>query len=35
VVVVAIEIEWVLGELEETPYEPMKEEQDEITFGTN
>jgi hypothetical protein len=31
VVVVTIEIEHVLGELRETPYEPMKEEHDEIT----
>jgi len=33
VVVAATEIERVLGELRETPYESMKEEQDEITFG--
>ncbi len=33
VVVVVIEIERVLGELRWTPYEPMKEEHDEITFG--
>jgi len=32
VVVAAIEIERVLGELGETPYEPIKEEQDETTF---
>jgi hypothetical protein len=28
-VIVVAEIEHVLGELGETPYEPMKEEQDE------
>jgi hypothetical protein len=33
VVVVAAKIECVLGELGETPYEPMKEEHDETTFG--
>jgi hypothetical protein len=33
VVVVVTKIEHVLGELGETPYEPMKEEQDETTFG--
>ncbi len=33
VVVVVVEIECVLGELEGTPYEPMKEEQDETMFG--
>jgi hypothetical protein len=32
VVVVVTKIEWVLGELGETPYKPMKEEQNEITF---
>ncbi len=31
-VVVAVEIERVLGELGETPYEPIKEKQDETTF---
>jgi len=31
VVVAVTKIEWVLGEFRETPYEPMKEEQDEIT----
>ncbi len=30
VVIVAVEIERVLGKLGETPYEPMKEEHDEI-----
>ncbi len=33
VVVIVVEIECVLGELGETPYEPMKEEQDETMFG--
>jgi hypothetical protein len=33
VVTVIIEIERVLGELGETPYEPMKEEQEETMFG--
>jgi len=33
VVVAVIEMERVLGELEETPYKPMKEEQDERVFG--
>jgi hypothetical protein len=33
VVVVAAEIERVLGKLGETPYELMKEEQDETMFG--
>jgi hypothetical protein len=33
VVVAIAEIEQVLGELGETPYKPMKEEQDEIIFG--
>ncbi len=28
--VVVVEIEWVLEELEGTPYEPMREEQDEM-----
>jgi hypothetical protein len=32
VVTIAVEIEHVLGELGETPYEPMKEEQDETMF---
>lgn len=32
-IVATIEIERVLGELGEIPYEPMKEEQDEMTFG--
>jgi hypothetical protein len=32
VVVAAIGIECVLGELQETPYEPMKEEEDETMF---
>jgi hypothetical protein len=31
VVVVAVEIERVLGEFKETPYKPMKEEHDETT----
>jgi hypothetical protein len=31
VVVVVAKIEHVLGELRETPYEPMKEEHDETT----
>jgi hypothetical protein len=31
VVVVVVEIEHVLGEMGETPYEPMKEEHDETT----
>jgi hypothetical protein len=31
--VVVVDIEWVLGDLRETPYEPMKEEQDETTSG--
>jgi len=30
-VVLVVEIEQVLGEFRETPYEPMKEEQDETT----
>jgi hypothetical protein len=33
VVVVVVEIERVLGKLGETPYELMKEEQDETMFG--
>jgi len=33
VVVVVAEIEHVLGEMGETPYEPMKEEHDETTSG--
>jgi hypothetical protein len=33
VVVVIVKIEQVLGKLEETPYEPMKEEHDETTSG--
>ncbi len=33
VVVVVVEIERILGELGETPYEPMKEEHDETTSG--
>jgi hypothetical protein len=33
VVVVVVEIKRVLGELGETPYEPMKEEHDEIMSG--
>jgi hypothetical protein len=33
VIVAAIGIECVLGELRETPYEPMKEEEDETMFG--
>ncbi len=32
-VIVVVEIECVLGELRETPYEPMKEEQDETMSG--
>ncbi len=32
VVIVVVEIERVLGELGETPYEPIKEKQDETTF---
>jgi hypothetical protein len=33
VVVTTVEIEQVLGKLGETPYEPMKEEQDETMSG--
>ncbi len=33
VVVIVVEIEHVLGELGETPYEPMKEEHDETMYG--
>jgi hypothetical protein len=33
VVVVVVKIKHVLGELGETPYEPMKEEHDETTSG--
>ncbi len=33
VVVVATKIERVLGQLGGTPYEPMKEEKDEMAFG--
>jgi hypothetical protein len=33
VVVVTTEIERLLGQLGEIPYEPMKEEQDEMAFG--
>jgi hypothetical protein len=32
-VIVAIEIERVLGDLGETPYEPLKEEKDEDVIG--
>ncbi len=31
--IVAIEIERVLGDLGETPYEPLKEEKDEDVIG--
>jgi hypothetical protein len=33
IIVATIKIEQVLGELEETPYEPMREEQDEMAYG--
>jgi hypothetical protein len=33
VVVITVEIEHVLGELGETPYEPMKEKHDETKSG--
>jgi len=33
IIAATIKIEQVLGELEETPYEPMREEQDEMAYG--